>query len=226
METLLEKFVLDGGSMMLVLVPCSLLMVGGILQGLIRLRRFRVIPPDIDRSVSTIRGPEDRTNFLDSMSQHAAPLAHAVWFTLNHFNESVARPCRSVMQQSLDDAMVEVEEELYSGLSLLSTLYTVAPLLGLMGTVLGMIDALSEFQASQQRSVALLSVGIQEALITTLWGLAIAVPAFVAVQWFQSRIRHYTRVELRSLVMDIVNCYYMGAGEDEPDGTGRDVTVS
>ena len=121
--------------MMLVLVPCSLLMVGGILQGLIRLRRFRVIPPDIDRSVSAIRSPGDRTGFLNSMSRHAAPLAHAVWFTLKHFNESMPRPCRSVMQQSLDDAMVEVEEELHSGLSLLSPLYTVAPLLeSLKGT--------------------------------------------------------------------------------------------
>jgi biopolymer transport protein ExbB len=218
METLLEKFVINGGPMMFLLVPCSFLMVGGILQALIRLRRFRVISPEIQQSASAIQGPADRLRFLDGMRIHAAPLAHAVWFTLKHFDESADRPRRNELQESLDNSMDEVEEELYSGMNLLATLYTIAPLLGLMGTILGMIEAFSEFQVSEQRSIRLLSIGIQEALITTLWGLGIAIPAFVAVQWFQSRIRRYTRIEMRTLVMNIVDHYYGTSTEDSSGG--------
>lgn len=76
-----------------------------------------------------------------------------------------------------------------SGLRVLDLTVTVAPLLGLLGTVLGMIDAFQSLQtAGSAADAATLAGGIWEALLTTAAGMAVAIPASVALTWFESVI--------------------------------------
>lgn len=76
-----------------------------------------------------------------------------------------------------------------SGLRILDLTVTVAPLLGLLGTVLGMIDAFQALQtAGSAADAAALAGGIWEALLTTAAGMAVAIPASVALTWFDSVI--------------------------------------
>lgn len=71
----------------------------------------------------------------------------------------------------------------------LEVIASLAPLLGLFGTVLGMIDAFAELEAAGSRvDPSILSGGIWEALLTTAVGLAVAIPAVVAFNWFERRI--------------------------------------
>ena len=72
-ETLLEKYVINGGVMMFVLVPCSLLMLGAILQGMIRLRRGRVLPADLLRKARHVNSPEQRVRFIRDLQLHPQP---------------------------------------------------------------------------------------------------------------------------------------------------------
>lgn len=84
--------------------------------------------------------------------------------------------------------------EARSGLRALELIATIAPLLGLLGTVLGMIAAFQALQeAGAQADPATLAGGIWEALLTTAAGMAVAIPASVALTWFESivdRLRH------------------------------------
>ena len=84
--------------------------------------------------------------------------------------------------------------ETRSGLRALELIATIAPLLGLFGTVLGMIAAFQELQASGSRAdPSALAGGIWEALLTTAAGMAVAIPASAALTWFESiadRLRH------------------------------------
>ena len=77
------------------------------------------------------------------------------------------------------------------GLRVLEVISTVAPLLGLLGTVLGMIVAFQALQASgNQADASVLAGGIWEALLTTAAGMAVAIPAALALAWFEAVIDH------------------------------------
>jgi biopolymer transport protein ExbB/TolQ len=156
------------------------------------------------------------------MRRHPSPLARAVWFALKDcISQGRAPHLREV------DAMVEEGtqlacDEMYDGLGLLNTIYTLAPLLGLMGTILGMMKAFSNFGMQERKSIELLSVGIEEALVTTLWGLSIAVLAFIASQWFQSKIRIYERFDLGAAAREVIVLLYGPTPEAEPGEAPRD----
>lgn len=116
---------------------------------------------------------------------------------------------------TLDDAAAQSETERVArgllidarrGLRALDLIATIAPLLGLLGTVLGMISAFQALQqAGAQADPATLAGGIWEALLTTAAGMAVAIPAGIALSWFESvidRLRHdmedtATRIFLR-----------------------------
>lgn len=106
-----------------------------------------------------------------------------------HAMEAIADPV-------LDDAGAREETERFarrllsearSGLRALDVIATVAPLLGLLGTVLGMIDAFQALQEAGARAdPSALAGGIWEALLTTAAGMAVAIPAALALAWFES----------------------------------------
>ncbi|WP_172327780.1 MotA/TolQ/ExbB proton channel family protein [Mangrovicoccus sp. HB161399] len=95
---------------------------------------------------------------------------------------------------SADDAEAELERvargllcEARSGLKLLELIATIAPLLGLLGTVIGMISAFQALQEAGSRAdPAMLAGGIWEALLTTAAGMAVAIPATMALSWLES----------------------------------------
>jgi biopolymer transport protein ExbB len=227
METLLHTYVINGGPMMYVLVPCSLLTIAAILQGFLRLRRSRVLPLHLRRLAAEPVRMADRMDFLQRLAEQSAPLARASWFTLKNYDEKATAPERHRIEEALDEALWEVGEEMQEGLTLLSTIYTVAPLLGLMGTIFGMMSSFHEYAFADEQSVQSLSVGIQEALITTLWGLGMAIPAFVTVQWLRWKIRRFERVELRRWTLRLIEAYFgvRGGGEapKQPAAAGSSI---
>ena len=103
---------------------------------------------------------------------------------------------KSCLDAGLDDAQAREETtrharakltDLRAGLRALELIATTAPLLGLLGTVLGMIDAFQALQEAGSRAdPAALAGGIWEALLTTAAGMAVAIPAGVALVWFES----------------------------------------
>nr|WP_303623813.1 MotA/TolQ/ExbB proton channel family protein [Shimia sp. CNT1-13L.2] len=113
-------------------------------------------------------------------------VAAAIKARLTHNEDTAREETSRVAKNSLADAG--------SGLRALELIATIAPLLGLLGTVLGMIAAFQALQESGSRAdPALLAGGIWEALLTTAAGMAVAIPASAALTWFESVIDRMRR---------------------------------
>ena len=92
------------------------------------------------------------------------------------------------MKESIEDAASHVIHGMERYLTALGTIAAVTPLLGLLGTVMGMIRVFSEIMVQGTGNAAVLAGGISEALITTASGLCVAIPAMVMHRYFQRRI--------------------------------------
>ncbi|MFC1549094.1 MotA/TolQ/ExbB proton channel family protein [Candidatus Omnitrophota bacterium] len=115
---------------------------------------------------------------------------------------------RSEIKEAIEDAGLHEVPRLEKNLSALATIAHIAPLLGLLGTVTGMVRS---FQVIEQKATALMSVnpgdlagGIWEALVTTVAGLAVAIPTYVAYNFLVSKVNGFV-LEMEKSATDVVN---------------------
>ncbi len=101
---------------------------------------------------------------------------------------SNSRQGREVMKDSIQEAANHVIHEMERYLSVLGTIAAIAPLLGLLGTVLGMIKVFTAIMLEGTGNAGVLAGGISEALITTAAGLCVAIPAMIAHRYFQRHV--------------------------------------
>jgi biopolymer transport protein TolQ len=106
--------------------------------------------------------------------QGAAGLPHELLI------ESVARALERQTQRELQD--------LKAGQNVLATVSSTAPFVGLLGTVMGIVNSFQQMAASGSGGLGTVSAGIAEALVTTAFGLLVAIPAVVAFNYFQGRV--------------------------------------
>lgn len=95
---------------------------------------------------------------------------------------------RDVMKDSIEEAANQVIHDLERYLNILGTIASIAPLLGLLGTVVGMIKVFTAIMMQGSGNASVLAGGISEALITTAAGLTVAIPAFICYRFFERRI--------------------------------------
>jgi biopolymer transport protein ExbB len=217
-NSLLERYLINGGLMMTPLVLCSFLAVGYAMQGMIRLRRKRVMPPDLLAQARLASTPVARRSFIMSMRGASSPLGRSVWFALKDFIARDEAPDLAEVDALVEDATAQAADEMLDALGGLGTIYTVAPLLGLLGTVHGMIETFYHFGVSNEKSITALGGYISQALIATLWGLGIAIPTYMAMQWLQGKIRRYERMGLPVAARELIVTLYATSEEVAADG--------
>lgn len=175
----------DGGWMMYPLLLCSLLGFGVIFAKLYVLivahRDSKKLIADVGEQARGRRLPEA----LDQAQATPGPVSAILLAGLNRVREK--RPVDEV-EQAMDSAGKIELGFLERGLVLLATVATVAPLLGFLGTVWGMIEAFGAIEAAGQVEATLVASGIKIALITTAAGLLIAIPINIAYNYFVTRI--------------------------------------
>jgi biopolymer transport protein ExbB len=113
-------------------------------------------------------------------------------------------------RRALDRASAIVHVELERGLSGLATIGSTAPFVGLLGTVIGIIDAFREIQGSQTTGISAVAGGISEALVTTALGLTVAIPAVMMFNYFTSKIKAFD-VEMDNSSSELVD-YFLKRG--------------
>ena len=120
----------------------------------------------------------------------------------------------------------EVLEELRSGFRILEVIAALAPLLGLFGTVLGMIEAFRQLEAAgDQVDPALLSGGIWQALLTTAVGLAVAMPVVAALNWLERRVDHLAHAMDSHVTQVFTEDLSEDEREDECEEGGRKAEI-
>lgn len=177
------ELVKAGGWMMLPIILCSIAAIGISAERLWTLRPARISPANLLAQVW--RWIQDKQ--LDSQKlkelRASSPLGEVLAAGLANSKHG-----REVMKECIEEAAARVIHELERYLNALGTIAAIAPLLGLLGTVLGMIEIFSGFMGSGMANAPVLAAGISKALITTAAGLFVGIPALFFHRYLQRRV--------------------------------------
>lgn len=204
----------DAGPLMYAILLCSFLLVGVLLERTICLRRSRIIPkPFVTRFLEQLHeGQLDREQALKLCQDNGSPVANVFAGAVRKWG----RPGVEV-EQGVIDAGERATNGLRRYLRVFYGVATVGPLLGLMGTVLGMIEIFNVIAAADALGRSeLLASGIAKALLNTAGGLAVAIPASIFYVFFVSRVDRLV-MEIDRLaqgVVNIISAEELGARKD------------
>ncbi|SBS31835.1 Biopolymer transport protein ExbB [Marinomonas aquimarina] len=173
----------SGGFFMWPLLLCSILTLAIVLERFWTLRNNRVAPRSLLSDVLT-RLREDRMT-LDYIRTMQSQSGLSFIFAAGLLN---SKHGRRAMKESIQEAANHVIHELERFMSTLGTIAAISPLIGLLGTVVGMIKVFNVLMEQGAGNTQLLAGGISEALITTAAGLVVAIPALVFHRYFVRRI--------------------------------------
>lgn len=198
----LWRVLTDGGPLMIAIAACSFLVLTFVLERAISLRRGRVIPkPFVTRFLEQLReGELDRKQAQALCEENGSPVALVFAGAVRKWG----RPSVEVEQAAIDNGE-RVTNELRRYLRVFYGIATVGPLLGLMGTVLGMIQTFNVIATHDALGRAeLLAGGIAKALLNTAGGLAVAIPASIFYVFFLSRVDRLI-INIDALAQEVVN---------------------
>lgn len=198
----LWSIVKQGGPLMIPIGLCSFILVAFVFERTISLRRGRVIPrPFVKRFLKQLRdGTLDRDKALALCRDSRSPVAEVFAGAVRKWG----RPAVEV-EQAIIDSGERVTNGLRRYLRVLNGVATVSPLLGLLGTVVGMIRAFNNIATADALGrPELLAKGISEALLTTAAGLTVAIPALIFYLFFVSRVDRLI-IDIDAMGQEVVN---------------------
>jgi len=189
-----------GGPLMWLLLGCSIIAIAIFLERLFYFHRARI---DVGDLLFGLRNLIKNKAYSEALSECAAtpgPVARVIHSAIRRYS-SPRTELKEIVQESGQLEVPKLEKHL----SVLLTVAYIAPLIGLLGTVLGLVDTFVQINAvGGFATVAEISQGVYEALITSAAGLMVAIPAFV----FYSHLRAYSRTlihDMESAGIEIVN---------------------
>ncbi len=177
------EIVKSGGWVMLPIIACSVIAVAIILERLWTLQRHRVLPPDLTRQVWewVSKNQLDREH-LQTLRK-GSPLGEILAAGLANRHRD-----REIMKEKVEDTGRHVVHDLERYLNTLGTIAAISPLLGLLGTVIGMVKVFATITAQGVGDPSVLAGGISEALITTAAGLCVAIPSLIGYRYLRGRV--------------------------------------
>jgi biopolymer transport protein ExbB len=177
----------DGGPLMYPIAGCSFALLVFVFERFIALRKGRVIPrPFVKRFLEQLReGQLDRDKALKLCQDNRSPIAQVFAAAVKKWGRASVE-----VEQAILDSGERVNNHLRRHLRVMSGISQVSPLLGLLGTVLGMIVSFNGISATTgaEGQREMLAGGIAQALITTAAGMLVAIPALTAYLYFVGRV--------------------------------------
>ena len=187
------------------LLACSVAALALIFERIYSLQTARVIPPRLLNEVLSLPQPALlKPESIEQLKSHCA-LGEVIVAALTHMQ---ARPgsSESELRAAVEASGKRVNSKLEHYLSALGSIASVAPLLGLFGTVVGMIEIFGS-QTPGAGNPAQLAHGISVALYNTAFGLVIAIPSLVMWRFFRNKVDHFT-MELEIAAERLVRHFY------------------
>lgn len=177
------SFIQTGGVFMWPILACSILALAIVIERFWTLRKSSIAPKDLLPDVMA-RLRDDRMT-LDYIRSMQGKIGLSSIFAAGLLN---SKHGRGAMKESVQEAASHAIHELERFMNTLGTIAAISPLLGLLGTVVGMIKVFAVLMESGAGNTALLAGGISEALLTTAAGLGVAIPALIFHRFFSRRI--------------------------------------
>ena len=206
-------FIVKGGPLMFLILLCSVIAFAVVMERLWHLRRARINTEAFMEDISETLKRNRIMDGIDKCNAMPGPIAHILKAGILKHD----RP-RPEIKEAIEDAGLYEVPRLEKNLGVLATIAHISPLLGLLGTVTGMVRA---FQVIEQKAAALMPVnpgnlagGIWEALITTVAGLSVAIPTYVAYNFLVSKVDGFV-LEMEKSATDLINI--LGAKRDEDE---------
>ncbi len=204
------ELLVAGGWLMVPILLCSVLGLAICIERFYTLNPKKIAPPHLLATVwKQLKAGEMNAERLKTLKQ-SSPLGRILAAGLGN-----AFHGRDVMKESIQEAAGHVVHELERYLNTLGTIAAVTPLLGLLGTVVGMVKVFSEIMAQGTGNASVLAGGISQALITTAAGLTVAIPALVMHRYFVGRIDGIV-VELEQETIKLVDALHSEEHTDKP----------
>lgn len=177
------EILISGGWLMIPILICSVLSLAISLERAVSLRRKNVTPKDLMPSIWLwIKSDQMSAERKREIAEESA-LGAIIIAGLNSAALSRAR-----MQEAIQESAGIVVHELERNLTALGTIAAISPLLGLLGTVIGMIKVFSAIMIEGTGNTAVLAGGISEALITTAAGMFVAIPTMIFHRYFHRKV--------------------------------------
>lgn len=177
------EFVKAGGWLMLPIIACSVIALAIILERFWSLKTEKVIPDQLVNKVwQWVQQKQMTTERLKEL-RGGSPLGRVLAAGIVSANQD-----REVMKEAIEDTGRHVVLELERFLNTLGTIAAISPLLGLLGTVVGMIQVFSVITSVGVGDPGQLAGGISKALITTAAGISVAIPSLFFYRYFRGRV--------------------------------------
>nr|WP_301289509.1 MotA/TolQ/ExbB proton channel family protein [Natronocella acetinitrilica] len=183
---------------MVPIIGCSLLSLAIIGERLWTLQRKRIIPSHLVAQVWHLFKNKQLDAAQIRKLRESSPLGRVLAAGLINLHHS-----RPIMMESIEDAGRHEAHALERFLNTLGTIASITPLLGLLGTVIGMIKVFSAITAHGVGNAPVLAGGISEALITTAAGLTVAIPSLIAYRYFRGLVDQFV-VEMEQEALKLV----------------------
>ena len=195
----MNEFITAGGIFMWPLLACSVLIIAFSIERSWFLQKRLICPDGLSNQIKTLMD----NDMIDK--RHAEEISNlsSLGFLLINCIKYRNLP-RENLESKIEEKATEVQYSLERNLTMLGTTATISPLIGLLGTVVGMITAFTGLTETSGANPDLLAAGISQALITTAFGLLIAVPGLVLHKYFEHKIK-YLLISLQTEVSDFID---------------------
>jgi len=200
----------NGGPIMYPLLFCSIIVITITIERLWFFFSQKGDLDDLKRVVLRLMEKEAPLDAIQYLQRVNHPVARMLQAGMIYFGKE-----REILERNLKEAGEQEIKRMEKGLGLLDVVVTAAPLLGLLGTVIGIIQSFNVLSAAEGLpSAAALSQGIAEALITTAAGLVIAIPALFIIHWLGGIIERRVQ-QMNSVSKEFIESYAnRGASDD------------
>jgi biopolymer transport protein ExbB len=206
------EIVKGGGPFMVPIILCSIISAGILFERLWTLQRKRVLPQELIKRVTELSDKNQVTPKVIEALEKNSPLGRVLAAALANRDRG-----RDIMMERVEDTGRHVIHELERFLNSLGTIASIAPLLGLLGTVTGIIRAFNAVMLGGMGDPRLLAGGISEALITTAGGLAVAIPSFIAYRYLRGKVEGIV-VDMEKIAVNFADSLDARAPLTDSDG--------
>ncbi|MFT5136715.1 MAG: biopolymer transport protein ExbB [Arenicella sp.] len=190
-----------GGPLMWIILLCSVIALTIIFERILALRKAKVVPENFGAQVIDMLNSNKVTAERIAVIRKHSPVGSVLAAGLSNISHG-----KEDIKEALEEAGKLAVHNLGRYLNTLGTIASITPLIGLLGTVIGMIKVFTAITAVGVGDPTVLSGGISEALITTAAGLSVGIPCLMFYRYFRSRINELT-VILEENALALVDAY-------------------